>query len=148
MAASSTNPQKPISNDVIVERLENLAVVMGEVKELVKTIDARQREIEADQAEFREQYIRQHEPLVASDALAHRRIDAMEAMLKEFMIQVNEDKKRRDENDRKLETAIYEMKSAFTPVVKVVVWIAGIFVTSVLGLLFMILTHQVTVAFP
>lgn len=114
------------NNEVLLERVENLRCDTGEIKEAVKELSGKVENLLLN-------YGLNHEKVVNRTEDAHRRIDDLEKIVKS-----------QGEQLLKLSKSIEPLVTSN----KILVWIAGGFGLLLIGFLFMILTHQVTVTFP
>ena len=112
------SPEDNTAYDVLLERIETVRDDAREIKSSVKCLDQNYRA-------FREEYTRGHVQVESSIERAHERID---------------------EN----EEAIGNLRKAVEPLVptyKVLLWIGGALGTSVLVLIWMLITGQVQLLF-
>lgn len=109
--------------EIILERIANLAEDLKGVASDVKEHNDRERK-------FEQKYIEAHSELVNSTNNAHSRIDDL--------------KRRVEENDK----AIKQLQQAIQPLIqanRILTWLAILLGSSIIALIWMIITHQVTI---
>lgn len=109
--------------EVILERIERLGEGLREIASTVKEHNERERK-------FEQEYIKAHAELVNSTNNAHSRIADLKAR-----VEANE-------------KAIDELQKAVQPLIqanKILTWLAILLGSSIIALIWMIITHQVTI---
>ncbi len=120
-----SQPTSP-SNGVLLERLENVACDVREVRDTLNAHATREQE-------FEKSYIRSHEQIVANCDQNTKRIDRLEGQL------------------ASLSHTIDELQRAVQPLIatnKILTWLAIALGGSIVALIWGILMHQVTVSIP
>lgn len=117
-------PASP-TNAVVIERIESLRSDLAEIKLSVQALsDNYQR--------FRESYIMEHNKIMSSVEQAHKRIDTL------------------DVDMRKLEGSLAALKEQVQPLCvwgKVAAFIASVLGVSIIGLIWSMITGQVSLIF-
>ena len=119
-------PPTPTSNAVLLERIENV----------IKKVDALASDIKcnaADFTKFAKEYEGSHTLVVESDKQAHKRIDDLNKRMDAF-----------DEAMKKLADSIHPL--IFTN--KILTWLAVLLGSSIVALIWSILTHTVELVTP
>jgi hypothetical protein len=130
---SPSNVVAQTSQQVLIERLSNLQADMTDIKGSIACFSGNLERLER-------LYLVEHEKLVGKVDAAFRRIDEQGA--------------RSDANTRRIEditNQLIKLEKSIQPLVfsnKILAWIGVTLGGSVIALIWMVITHQVTLVFP
>ena len=131
--ASTLKEDMAASTEVIIERIEALRC---DVQDISKKLEDHNRR----EGEFREHYVKEHGLVDNKAQRAHERIDQVEARIMEHAKQMDALRQAMDSLQKSVQPLIFANK--------VMMWLAGILGSTIIILIWSLITGQAQVVFP